>query len=155
MLSDKIIFILLLLSGALFYAVMAWGWLNPPKPQTEPQGANRARITQNIMGGNALWSTSAPVIPKTRVMAILTTYQAVPEQTDKEPCISASGMNVCETNKRIAACPDYLPFGTLIEIEGLGIYECQDKMAARFRNKNHFDLLTEENFKREMEVVIY
>jgi len=38
------------------------------------------------------------------------------------------------------ACPNGYKFGDQIEIEGLGVYTCCDRMAKRYRTKKNFDL---------------
>jgi len=71
---------------------------------------------------------------------IVTAYNAVPEQTDEEPCISASGMNVCETHKKICASNEF-PFGTLLLI-GDQVWEVQDRTHSRY--KYRIDLLVDD-----------
>jgi len=61
---------------------------------------------------------------------VITAYNAVPEQTDDEPCISASGLDVCNTNKKICASNEF-PFGTLLLIEN-EIWEVQDRTHSRY-----------------------
>ena len=68
---------------------------------------------------------------------VITAYNPVPEQTDSTPCISASGMNICETSKNIAATNE-LPFGTLLVINGK-VWEVQDRTNERYTNR--IDLL--------------
>ena len=51
--------------------------------------------------------------------------------------IMANGEQVYEG---AVACPNGYEFGDQIEIEGLGVYTCCDRMAKRFRNKKNFDL---------------
>jgi len=38
-----------------------------------------------------------------------------------------------------AACPEFLEFGTKVEIEGK-IYTCEDRMHKRYRDKWYFDI---------------
>jgi len=71
---------------------------------------------------------------------IVTQYNAVEEQTDDTPCISASGMNVCETNKKICASNEF-PFGTLLLV-GDTIWEVQDRTNSRYSHR--LDLLVED-----------
>jgi len=68
---------------------------------------------------------------------VITAYNPVPEQTDSDPCISASGMNVCETNKNIVATNEFA-FGTQLMIDGK-IWEVQDRTHSRY--KYRIDLL--------------
>lgn len=72
--------------------------------------------------------------------ATFTAYNAVPEQTDSTPCITASGHNICDEDviHRIAASNKY-PFGTILDIEGYGRYEVQDRTNKRFSGR--IDLL--------------
>ncbi len=62
----------------------------------------------------------------------VTAYNAVEEQTDSEPCISASGLNVCETDKVICASNEF-EFGTILKI-GERICEVFDKTNARYKH---------------------
>jgi len=64
-------------------------------------------------------------------------YNALQDQTDGNPTVMASGKKVYEG---AIACPAMYDFGDKIEIEGLGIYTCEDRMAERYRYTNHFDL---------------
>ena len=83
--------------------------------------------------------------------AIITTYRAVVSQTDSQPCISASGMDICHTQKRICACPRRYPFGTKFLIDGI-IWECQDRLAPKYDNR--IDLLSYRRIKKRMPYVI-
>ena len=60
-------------------------------------------------------------------------YNATVEQCGKADGITASGKKVKEG--RTLACPKKYKFGTEIEIEGLGVYECQDRGGAIKGNK--------------------
>ena len=66
----------------------------------------------------------------------VTGYNTVRAQTDDDPCIAASGADICGRRDTIA-CPPLLPFGTTVEVRGR-TYVCEDRMAARFRNR--FDI---------------
>ena len=70
------------------------------------------------------------------VKAQITAYTSSEEETDEEPLISASGREVF---RGMAACPEWLAFGTEIEIEGKR-YWCFDRMAKRFRDGHYFDI---------------
>ena len=58
------------------------------------------------------------------IEAEVTAYNPVKNQCDDNPLITASGQKVREG---IAACPEWLPFGSLVEIQDQ-VYECQDLM---------------------------
>ena len=70
----------------------------------------------------------------------ITAYNALSYQTDNSPCISASGMNICEAGELICACPREFEFGTEFFINDRW-WNCQDRMAKRYREKNHIDIL--------------
>ena len=78
------------------------------------------------------------VVPKKVVEATITKYNPVPAQCDSTPDITASGKKVREG---IIACPEWLPFGTKVEIKGK-TYTCEDRMAERYRHQWRFDILT-------------
>lgn len=63
--------------------------------------------------------------------AYVTGYNTVREQTDDDPCIAASGANICG-RRDTAACPRLFDLGTVVEINGRK-YVCEDRMAPRFR----------------------
>ena len=65
-------------------------------------------------------SANAPVAPAPNYTVTLTAYNAVPEQTDNEPLVTASGVY---SNPEVVAArsrdlASKLPFGTIIEIQG-------------------------------------
>ena len=66
------------------------------------------------------------------IIATITGYIPIKEQTDDTPCIVASGLNACkETDKNIIACPRRYPFGTKILIAGK-IYVCEDRTNVKY-----------------------
>ena len=80
----------------------------------------------------------------------VTAYNSLPWQTNSEPCITASGMNVCDRDMEdvIATNYSYLPFGSKIKIPELfGDREflVEDRMNKRYTQtldiwmKNYFD----------------
>ena len=88
----------------------------------------------------AYWSASyLPYGVETSTLGyrVITAYNPVPKQTDSTPCISASGLNVCETKKRIVATNEF-PFGTKLLIDGK-IWEVQDRTNKRYSHR--IDLL--------------
>jgi len=73
----------------------------------------------------------------------LTAYNSHPNQTDNTPCITASGLNVCERNAEDIIATNFLrlPFGTKVrfpEIYGDKIFLVEDRMNSRY-NK-HADI---------------
>ena len=88
----------------------------------------------------------------------LTTYNAVASQCDGNPLITADGTKIDMkklkkgTIKYCAVSRDllrYIPYGSVIHIEGHGFYEVRDTMNKRF---NHYiDILqhkSQKNFKK-------
>jgi hypothetical protein len=68
--------------------------------------------------------------------AYVTGYNTVAAQTDDEPCIAATGDNICG-RRNVAACPRSLPLGTIVEIHG-NAYLCEDRTARKFDGR--FDI---------------
>lgn len=70
-------------------------------------------------------------------------------QCDSTPCTSANGENICLAldlgYKRCAA--NFVPFGTLLEIEGYGRCLVTDRMNSRF--SNHVDIAMRKDEKTE------
>ena len=88
----------------------------------------------------------------------LTTYNAVASQCDDNPLVTADGTKIDMkklkkgTIKYCAVSRDllrYIPYGSVIHIEGHGFYEVRDTMNKRF---NHYiDILqhkSQKNFKK-------
>ena len=90
------------------------------------------------------------------VVATVTGYNTVHAQTDNDPCISASGHNICG-RKNVVACPRSIPLETWIIIDGK-YYQCLDRMNKRFENNFDIsfdkDVLGAINFGRQEKRVI-
>ena len=160
-LQDKFLTILAILT------ILAWGLVYYQKIPQNPPGTifteeNSYQGTDLlVMTGNTLIAVSPPVVERMKVLAVVTAYNAVPEQTDADYCISASARNVCLYPEQVIACPARLPFGTKVEIDNK-IYVCEDRMASRFRYQGwYFDILMEDiesakTWGRQIrEVIIY
>lgn len=88
----------------------------------------------------ALATSEEPVpIRYEEVRAEVSAYTSDPGETDEDPLTMASGKKVYAG---AAACPSRYPFGTRIEVEG-SRYTCEDRMNARYRSGNYFDLWVE------------
>jgi 3D (Asp-Asp-Asp) domain-containing protein len=78
--------------------------------------------------------------PRLTVQARVTAYNSDPNQTDNTPCITASGLNVCERAKNgrediVATNIKNLPFGTRIripELYGDKLFIVADRMNPRY-----------------------
>jgi hypothetical protein len=76
------------------------------------------------------------------------TYNAEPGQTDGNPRRTASGKDV----KIGYVANNCLPFGSIIEVEGIGKLEVQDRMNKRY-GCDSFDVFKEnreDNFKKKL-----
>ncbi|MFW0838106.1 MAG: hypothetical protein ACKKL5_03840 [Candidatus Komeilibacteria bacterium] len=75
--------------------------------------------------------------PRYTVNIVVTAYNSLPEQTDDTPCITASGLNVCERDAEdiVATNFAYLPFGTQVrfpDLFGDRIFRIEDRMNSRY-----------------------
>jgi 3D (Asp-Asp-Asp) domain-containing protein len=59
------------------------------------------------------------------------------EQTDDDPCIGASGQNLCELVEReVKVCAaNFVPLGTILRIEGYGMCVVLDRTHRRFAHR--------------------
>ena len=88
------------------------------------------------------------------VNAVITAYTSSPEETSGDPCMSASGVDLCQrpiidntgndlfvyvVPDLVLACPSKYEFGTMVRIEN-DFYICLDRMAKRYQNGNYFDI---------------
>ncbi len=74
----------------------------------------------------------------------ITAYNAVPEQTDSTPCITADGTDICKNKNIKVVAANWLPFGTQVRIPeyfGDTIFEVRDRMNPRYGDR--LDVLME------------
>jgi len=83
-----------------------------------------------------LTAVNSPILIKEQVYATITAYNTVPEQTWGDPCISASGDNICG-KKNVVACPRSIPLGTWVIIDN-EYYQCLDRLALKYDDR--FDI---------------
>lgn len=81
--------------------------------------------------------TTGPLPEETRT-GEFTAYNPSRAQTDSTPLQMASGRLVYEG---AMACPEWYEFGTLIEVEDMGVFVCEDRMAKRYRSREYFDIM--------------
>lgn len=64
----------------------------------------------------------------------VTAYNSVVWQTDSTPCIGASGENICDlyAQGQDVCAANFVPLGTILEVEGLGNCVVRDRMNARY-----------------------
>lgn len=72
-----------------------------------------------------------------RFKATVTAYNSVPEQTDDSPCIAADGSDICQFFARgeRACAANCLPFGSVLDIPGIGQCVVRDRTATRFGSR--------------------
>ena len=68
--------------------------------------------------------------------AYVTGYNTVRKQTSNNPCIAASGANICGRRDTVA-CPRLFDLGTVVQISGRK-YVCEDRTTKRIRG--NFDI---------------
>ena len=83
-----------------------------------------------------LTAVNSPILIKEQTYATITAYNTVPEQTWGDPCISASGDNICG-KKNVVACPRSIPLGTWVIIDN-EYYQCLDRLALKYDDR--FDI---------------
>ena len=78
-------------------------------------------------------------LPEEKFTINASAYTAAADECGKNDGITASGLKVKEN--RTLACPPAFPFGTKIQIEGVGTLVCEDRGGAI--KGNHFDIYVE------------
>ena len=87
-----------------------------------------------IIHSNSLSANSNPASGEfsgKKLIRTVNAYYPVVWQTDETPCISASGMDICQTDKKICASNEFA-LGTRLLIEE-EICEVQDRMNAKYQ----------------------
>lgn len=124
----------------------------------QKQEIEQKEVNNIIISDNFILPISSVVYAKEKVNAIITGYSSTKGQTDNTPFITASGQRVRDG---IIACPDYCEFGDIIEIEGMGLFECQDVMNKRYRDDHYYDIWFESRWlaiefgRQEREITRY
>jgi 3D (Asp-Asp-Asp) domain-containing protein len=82
----------------------------------------------------------------------VTAYNSVPWQTDDTPCIGAQNTDICkfyELGMNTCAA-NFVPLGTVLEVEDLGTCVVRDRMNARYTNRvdwyMHMDISAARKF---------
>ncbi|MFA6522013.1 MAG: hypothetical protein WCT24_00220 [Patescibacteria group bacterium] len=71
------------------------------------------------------------------IVVTVSAYNSVPAQTDSTPCIGAQGTNICaflEAGSNTCAA-NFVPLGTKLHVEGLGVCVVRDRMNARYTHR--------------------
>lgn len=93
-------------------------------------GSGKECVKESQRSDNFIVAEYSPILIKERVNAVVTAYNTVPEQTWGDPCISASGDNICGM-KNVVACPRSIPLGTWVIIDE-DYYLCLDRLALKY-----------------------
>lgn len=78
---------------------------------------------------------------------IITVTAYHPGEPDLFPCLSASGVNICETDKNIVACSRKYPFGTKFLINGAAYY-CEDRLNIKYDDRIDLLVKNEKEMKK-------
>ena len=81
-------------------------------------------------------------LPKDQFVVNASAYTSSSDECGNSKGITASGLKVKEN--RTIACPPNLPFGVKLEIEGMGIFTCEDRGGAIKGNKIDIYMLTKK-----------
>ncbi|MFA4845661.1 MAG: hypothetical protein WC654_03835 [Patescibacteria group bacterium] len=81
---------------------------------------------------------AADADPRDTFTIPLTAYTSDPAQTDDTPCITASGLDVCERGIENVVAANFLPIGTRVripELYGDRVFYVEDRMNERYHYK--------------------
>jgi 3D (Asp-Asp-Asp) domain-containing protein len=76
-------------------------------------------------------------------IALVTAYNPLVSQTDSNPCVGASGKNLCKLSG-CAVANNILPLGSKVRINTIGICTVEDRLNARYNGQERFDLFMNE-----------
>jgi 3D (Asp-Asp-Asp) domain-containing protein len=140
--KDFIAFILLISAG--FIIGQAFNLNKNEKTNTIENHSIDDRIVENRERGNRESDKDNQLREGT-----VTAYTSRPEETDSSPYTTADGTNLSQTYSCVVA-NNVLPFGTKVEIEGIGVCEVHDRGAKR-HGGNWFDVYMGNDLKRAKE----
>ncbi len=98
-------------------------------------GSGKECVKESQRSDMFISAYSSPILIKEQVLATITAYNTVPEQTDNTPCLGAGG-DICGRNN-VVACPRSIPLGTWVIIDDT-YYECLDRLAVKYDDR--FDI---------------
>jgi len=81
---------------------------------------------------------SPDAAPRRSYLVPITAYTSEPAQTDDTPCVTASGLDVCERNIENVVAANFLPLGTRVripELYGDRVFYVEDRMNKRYNYK--------------------
>jgi len=98
-------------------------------------GSGKECVKESQRSDMFISAYSSPILIKEQVLATITAYNTIPEQTDNTPCLGAGG-NICGRNN-VVACPRSIPLGTWVIIDN-EYYQCLDRLALKYDDR--FDI---------------
>ncbi len=81
----------------------------------------------------------------------ITAYNSLIGQTDSEPCITASGFDLCANGQEDSVAANWLPFGTRIripELFGNRVFIVRDRMNKKYSNRLDIWMLEKADAKK-------
>ncbi len=136
------------LSGVSFVLVVAVYICFPTVANADPffelthPDAETTALLVEAMQNDTLAYGSLPVAenatPRYSFTIPITAYTSDVAQTDDTPCITASGLDVCERNVENVVAANFLPMGTQVripELFGDRVFYVEDRMNARYYYK--------------------
>jgi len=110
----------------------------PPDLATAPAGATAADGSDQKVQTALTVQTAAPKRDITAAVREVTAYNVGdPAQTAGDPCIGASGKNLCQAlESGIRTCAaNFVPLGTRLRIDSIGSCVVEDRMHRRFSHR--------------------
>ncbi len=138
--ADASVFVFVLIIGAyvLFPTVAN---ADMEQERAHPDAATVALIIesmQNATKQHGALPSSEDAEPRQTYTIPMTAYTSDVAQTDDTPCITASGLDVCERNIENVVAANFLPLGTRLripELYGDRVFYVEDRMNARYYKK--------------------
>ncbi len=93
---------------------------------------------QNETEPYGVFPVAEDAIPRHQYTIPLTAYTSEAWQTDDTPCITASGLDVCERGVENVVAANFLPLGTRVripELFGDRVFYVEDRMNKRYHHK--------------------
>lgn len=93
---------------------------------------------QNETAGYGRLPVSDDAVARRHYTIPVTAYTSEVGQTDESPCITASGLDVCERDMENVVAANFLPLGTRVkipELYGDRVFYVEDRMNARYNLK--------------------
>lgn len=115
----------------------------------QANGNGRLVIVNNAIASTGLNDVDSSEGSSVPLKAIFTAYTSKAAQTDSSPYITADGTNLKKEFGCVVA-HNSLPFGTKVEIEGIGTCEVHDRGAAR-HGESWFDVYMGNDDQRAIE----